>query len=632
MIIFIDKKHFFKNIFQNTNKTQILKITALLISFLFLIWLNLSTFGYFHIKNHSKKKIILKIGVNNNSAPNVFKVLEPNKGAQKAVNGEYIAGFDIDLINNISEELKKIDKFKDLELEFHVFDFAGLLNALEQETIDIAVASLSITDKRKEKYDVSKTYMQTGTSMVIKKNKRFDYLFHDLRNQQDPKNIKEMKINYNEFCQKLKVLGKEKPIKFITFLNTVAIPVIEKIKSDTNKEKEYVIKNNELTSSSACFTDILQGKSDIFITDNCLARWACEINQDLTYFDVYSDNLEHSTCPQGLGIFLPKKNDEDRRITNLQKDINEKLVELNLVKKDEKGEFQDIIELKKKIHELKENNKEVNVEDQKKIEEIKEQITNIEKQAKERLDKVFDENKETIELPTKNIFIQAQKTIPSYLEGLKTTLILAIDSLIIGFLLAIVCTLIKNIKLDSHKNNLFMITIIKMINISINALFFVLKGIPVAAQAMLIYYGITFLFKKNFNPLHAGIFVLILNSLASITMILMQNIKFLDKGQIEAAHSLGMNQKQVFLSIVFPQTLKRSIPFIVQQFITNIKDSSFFAIIGVSELSWKGQSNMGATLNPILPFVMISCFYLIIISMISFLNKILKKNINKSKK
>ncbi|GAK74090.1 hypothetical protein ['Chrysanthemum coronarium' phytoplasma] len=77
--MFIDKKHFFKNIFQNTNKTQMLKITALLISFLFLIWLNLSIFGYFHIKNNSKKKTILKVGVNNNSAPNVFKVLEQNE-------------------------------------------------------------------------------------------------------------------------------------------------------------------------------------------------------------------------------------------------------------------------------------------------------------------------------------------------------------------------------------------------------------------------------------------------------------------------------------------------------------------------------------------------------------------------
>ncbi|MBT1576888.1 transporter substrate-binding domain-containing protein, partial ['Elaeagnus angustifolia' witches'-broom phytoplasma] len=549
-----------------------LKITALLISFLFLIWLNLSIFGYFHIKNNSKKKTILKVGVNNNSAPNVFKVLEQNevKKAKKAVNGEYIAGFDIDLINNIVDKL-------DLELEFHVFDFAGLLNALEQETIDIAVASLSITDKRKEKYDVSKAYMQTGTSIVVR-NKRFDDLLDNLRKQQEPNNNKEIKINYNEFCQKLKDLGKEKPIKFTTFLNTVAIPVIEKIKSDTNKEKEYVIKNNELTSSSACFTDILQGKSDMFITDNCLARWACEINQDLTYFDVHSDNLEHSTCPQGLGIFFPKKNDEDRRIPNLQEKINAALVKLDLVKKDEKGEFQDIIDLKKKNHELKETSKEeVSSEDKNKIEEI-------EKKVKKRLDEVFNENKETIELPTKKIFIQAQKTIPSYLEGLKTTLILAIDSLIVGFLLAIICTLIKNIKLDYHKNNFLIVAIIKILNTSINALFFVLKGIPVAAQAMLIYYSIAFLFKGNFNPLHAGIFVLILNSLASITMILMQNIKFLDKGQIEAAHSLGMNQKQVFLSIVFPQTLKRSVPFILQQLITNIKDSSFFAIIGVAEL------------------------------------------------
>ncbi|GLH60513.1 ABC transporter permease subunit [Paulownia witches'-broom phytoplasma] len=109
---------------------------------------------------------------------------------------------------------------------------------------------------------------------------------------------------------------------------------------------------------------------------------------------------------------------------------------------------------------------------------------------------------------------------------------------------------------------------------------------PTADQAMLVYYGIGNLCNKGvITSLNAGFLVLILNSLANINVILMQNIKFLDKGQIEAALSLGISQRQVFFSIVFPQALKRSVPFIIQQFITNIKDSSFFAMIGVSELT-----------------------------------------------
>ncbi|WP_342386413.1 ABC transporter permease subunit [Candidatus Phytoplasma asteris] len=147
---------------------------------------------------------------------------------------------------------------------------------------------------------------------------------------------------------------------------------------------------------------------------------------------------------------------------------------------------------------------------------------------------------------------------------------------------------------------------------------------------MLIYYGVGYICKDIFEitPFSVGLIVLILNSLARITMILMQNINFLDKGQIEAALSLGMNSKQVFIYITCPQALKRSVPFIMQQLITNIKDSYFFAIIGVAELSWQAQSNMGSTFNPILPFVTISCFYLIIISITNLSNKLLEKKLN----
>ncbi|GAK74179.1 ABC-type amino acid transport system, periplasmic component ['Chrysanthemum coronarium' phytoplasma] len=73
--------------------------------------------------------------------------------------------------------------------------------------------------------------------------------------------------------------------------------------------------------------------------------------------------------------------------------------------------------------------------------------------------------------------------------------------------------------------------------------------------------------------------------------------------------------------------MKRSLPFIIQQFITNIKDSSFFAMIGVSELTLVAKNNTGVTFNPILPFAMITGFYLSIIVITNLLNKIFTKNI-----
>ncbi|ABC65214.1 conserved hypothetical protein [Aster yellows witches'-broom phytoplasma AYWB] len=52
--------------------------------------------------------------------------------------------------------------------------------------------------------------------------------------------------------------------------------------------------------------------------------------------------------------------------------------------------------------------------------------------------------------------------------------------------------------------------------------------------------------------------------------------KFVDKGQIESAFSLGMNQKQTFYNIIFSQALKKSVPFVITKFIINIKDFTSF--------------------------------------------------------
>ncbi|WP_342386412.1 substrate-binding periplasmic protein [Candidatus Phytoplasma asteris] len=282
---------------------------------------------------NNKDESILKVGVMNNVAPNVFKVLETHKDTIKSQNtGEYVAGFDIDLIKEIAENLE-------LKLEIYVFDFKGILGALNQNKIDLSITSMSITEERAKTLDVSKAYTQTETSMVVRKSdKRFD----DLR--------KTKEIDYDSFCDKLKDLGREKPISFITFQNTTAIPIIDKIQKQVNEDQIIRIKkDNELDSHTACFQNIKLKKSDIFIIDSYLAMVACKINDDLDYFYMTSNNLENSACTQGLGIFFPKeeKNDEDRRIPNLKKSINESLVKLNLVKKDDKGKFQDIIDLKK---------------------------------------------------------------------------------------------------------------------------------------------------------------------------------------------------------------------------------------------------------------------------------------------
>ncbi|WP_227807009.1 hypothetical protein [Mulberry dwarf phytoplasma] len=107
---------------------------------------------------------------------------------------------------------------------------------------------------------------------------------------------------------------------------------------------------------------------------------------------------------------------------------------------------------------------------------------------------------------------------------------------------------------NAQSNNPYILKISKGISWIFDILFFILKTMPTADQAMLVYYGIGNLCNKGvITSLNAGLLVLSLNSLANINVILMQNIKFLDKGQIEAALSLVMSQRQVFSLLFFPK-------------------------------------------------------------------------------
>ncbi|WP_342386496.1 ABC transporter permease subunit [Candidatus Phytoplasma asteris] len=182
-----------------------------------------------------------------------------------------------------------------------------------------------------------------------------------------------------------------------------------------------------------------------------------------------------------------------------------------------------------------------------------------------------------------------------------------------------------------------------MISKCVDTYIWLLKEVPIAAQVMLVWFSTSLwwpskglmpdLFPDGFpqiNQIHAALFVITLNAGASLTMILMQNIKFVDKGQIEAAFSLGMTQRQTFYNIIFPQALKKSVPFVMTQFITNIKDCTFFAFIGLVEMGWIANRNMGITADVITPFVLLSIIYLVLIQCNNTLAKYLEKKLNPS--
>ncbi|GGI44149.1 amino acid ABC transporter permease [Paenibacillus marchantiophytorum] len=112
------------------------------------------------------------------------------------------------------------------------------------------------------------------------------------------------------------------------------------------------------------------------------------------------------------------------------------------------------------------------------------------------------------------------------------------------------------------------------------------RGTPLLVQILLVHFGVVPLFLGTTNAIIASIVALSLNSAGYMAEIFRAGIQSIDKGQTEAAHSLGMTHFQTMKSVILPQAIKRMIPPFGNEFIVLIKDSSLFAVIAAPELMY----------------------------------------------
>lgn len=133
-----------------------------------------------------------------------------------------------------------------------------------------------------------------------------------------------------------------------------------------------------------------------------------------------------------------------------------------------------------------------------------------------------------------------------------------------------------------------------------------IRGTPLLVQIFMIYFGIPPLLGALYNhnvpvpidPFVSAIIALSLNSGAYIAEIIRAGIQSIDKGQMEAARSLGMTYRQAMQTIVLPQAMKRVIPPLGNEFIAMLKDSSLVSVIGMEELVRKAQIIVTRTYRP----------------------------------
>ncbi|MGN1343512.1 MAG: amino acid ABC transporter permease [Traorella sp.] len=219
--------------------------------------------------------------------------------------------------------------------------------------------------------------------------------------------------------------------------------------------------------------------------------------------------------------------------------------------------------------------------------------------------------------------------LPIFIYGIQLTLLFAIVGTIVGFLIGLFVGGIRSLKENEYDN--LLVRILKLIGRLITGFYiWVFRGTPMMVQAMFIYYILKPVL--NWEPLTAGLVIISINTGAYMAEIIRSGIQSVDKGQNEAAQSIGMNSFQTLIYIIFPQAIKNSFPSIGNQLIVNIKDSSMMNVIGVTELFFQTRSVAGSNYRYVETFIVAAMIYLFLTTISTFVLNYIEKNLeNKTK-
>ncbi len=165
----------------------------------------------------------------------------------------------------------------------------------------------------------------------------------------------------------------------------------------------------------------------------------------------------------------------------------------------------------------------------------------------------------------------------------------------------------------------------------------IIRGIPMIVLAFFVYFGLPAAINNAFgtgftlSPLQAGTICLALNCGAYMSEIIRGGIQSVDKGQMEAARSLGLPYWRAMRRVVLPQAIRTMIPSIINQFIITLKDTSILSVIGFPELVNSAKNVIAITYKSFEGWTIVAIMYLIVITILSKVAKLVERRLNRGR-
>lgn len=226
-----------------------------------------------------------------------------------------------------------------------------------------------------------------------------------------------------------------------------------------------------------------------------------------------------------------------------------------------------------------------------------------------------------------NVFYKQFITYNGYktvLNGLLTTVEIAVLGLIIGILIGTIIAVVK--VMPKYK---LMPRILEKI-CDVYVAFF--RGTPMVVQLLIGYFVLMPALNIALDGLYVAIIIFGLNSGAYVSEIMRSGIQSVDAGQLEAGRAVGLSFWTAMLKIVIPQSIKNILPTLGNEFIVLIKETSIVSFIAVTDVTKAFRAIGDANYEYIIPYLTLALVYLVIVLLITYLIKIMERRLKKNER
>lgn len=218
-------------------------------------------------------------------------------------------------------------------------------------------------------------------------------------------------------------------------------------------------------------------------------------------------------------------------------------------------------------------------------------------------------------------FIDSDRWL-QYLNGVKTTLLVTALALVLGVVLGLLVALVRTAH-DQQRPGHHSVPL-GILNVICKIYTTVIRGTPMMVQ-LLIMGMVIFANSRNFTLV--GTLTLGINSGAYVSEIIRGGLMSVDKGQMEAGRSLGLNYASTMRFVVIPQAVKAILPALGNEFIVLLKDTSLITVIGGKELLYAARGIMNRTYESMFPLIGTAAIYLVLVMILTWLLGILERRL-----